>query len=204
MRALIRVFPIAVVVLAAALYASTRPDGSVTDDAGMVALGGRGCGSGELSMAALDAVLQMDSERALPVIRKVLKRRDGCSEELRRKGVFLAAQQPVRDAAELLEQVIMDDPSLAVRKQAVFWLSEIPGDRARVTLEKVLEQDAERELKEQAIFVLSQRQERWAVDRLMEVARSESDPQLRKKALFWLGQSRDPRAAELLMELIER
>ena len=44
-------------------------------------------------MAALNALLQMDADRALPILRRVLARRDTCSEILRRKAVFLVAQK---------------------------------------------------------------------------------------------------------------
>ncbi|HEX5829489.1 MAG TPA: hypothetical protein VFY16_00820, partial [Gemmatimonadaceae bacterium] len=52
--------------------------------------------------AALNALLQMDAERAMPLLRKVLARRDECSELLRRRAVFIVAQKKSPESAELL------------------------------------------------------------------------------------------------------
>ena len=44
-------------------------------------------------IAALNALMQMDSERAMPILKKVLERRDPCSYVLRRKAVWLISQK---------------------------------------------------------------------------------------------------------------
>ena len=44
-------------------------------------------------VVALNALLQMDSDRAMPILKKVLERRDTCSYVLRRKAVFLVSQK---------------------------------------------------------------------------------------------------------------
>ena len=47
----------------------------------------RGCEDEEMGVrsAALSALLTMDSERAVPILREVLQERDACSAELRRQ-----------------------------------------------------------------------------------------------------------------------
>src|SRR6185503_74703 len=74
---------------------------------------------------ALNALLQMDSDRAMPILRKVLERRDTCSYVLRRKAVFLVSQKGGEDAADLLMQTAKNDPDKETREQAVFWLGQV-------------------------------------------------------------------------------
>jgi len=50
-------------------------------------------------VAALNALLQMDADRAMPILTKVLERRDACSAGLRRKAVFLVGGRGRRAAA---------------------------------------------------------------------------------------------------------
>ena len=69
----------------------------------------------------------MDSERAMPILKKVLERRDTCSAGLRRKAVFLVSQKRTDETANILMNVARTDPDGEVREQAVFWLSQVPG-----------------------------------------------------------------------------
>src|SRR5262249_7517810 len=48
-------------------------------------------------LAALNALQQMDASRALPILKRVLARRDDCSAQLRRKAVFLIAQHETNE-----------------------------------------------------------------------------------------------------------
>src|SRR2546421_751981 len=47
----------------------------------------------DMRVAALNGLLQMDATNAVPILRKVLARRDACSAVLRRKAVFLVSQK---------------------------------------------------------------------------------------------------------------
>ena len=92
---------------------------------------GRSCPSGDDvdddRIAALNALLQMDADRALPILKQVLARRDACSAGLRRKAVFLVSQKETPETANILMSVARTDPDQDVREQAVFWLSQVRG-----------------------------------------------------------------------------
>ena len=60
-------------------------------------------------VAALNALLQMDADRAEPILEKVLARRDACSAQLRRKAVFLVAQKQSPQASDVLLHVAQTD-----------------------------------------------------------------------------------------------
>jgi len=106
----------------------------------------------ELRAAALNALLQMDSERALPILKQVIERRDPCSVELRRKAMFLVSQKRGADVENILLKSAREDPDREVRAQAIFWLSQVNTERAVTALDSILIGSSDRELQEKAIF----------------------------------------------------
>jgi HEAT repeat protein len=110
----------------------------------------------DMRVAALNALMQMDAQEALPVLRKVLARRDACSEALRNKAVFIVAQKEGDESADILLGVARDDPASEVRQNAVFWLGQVSGDRAVSLLDSILLSTKDEELQDKAIFALSQ------------------------------------------------
>ncbi len=154
---------------------------------------------------ALQALLNMDAERAMPILQKVLSRRDPCSVGLRRKAVFLVSQQRTEQTADILMNVARSDPDQEVREQAVFWLSQVPGERAITLLDEILKGNGNLEIKEKALFALSQKREDRAQAMLRDLAgREDVHPELREKAIFWLGQRRSPENTEFLRGLYGR
>lgn len=154
-------------------------------------------------IAALNALLQMDADRAMPILQKVLARRDACSAGLRRKAVFLVSQKRTDQTANILMNVARSDPDQEVREQAVFWLSQVPGSTG--LLEEILKGNGDENIKEKALFSLSQQNEPRAQQILRDFAMRESEsPDLREKAIFWLGQRRSAENTESLRNLYSR
>ena len=154
-------------------------------------------------IAALNALLQMDADRAMPILKKVLERRDNCSAGLRRKAVFLVSQKRTDETANILMNVARSDPDQEVREQAVFWLSQVPGSTG--LLEQILQGNGDENIKEKALFSLSQQNEPRAQQILRDFAMRESESSdLREKAIFWLGQRRSPENTEFLRNLYSR
>ena len=154
-------------------------------------------------IAALNALLQMDAERAMPILQKVLARRDPCSVALRRKAVFLVSQKRTDQTANILMSVARGDPDQETREQAVFWLSQVPGSTG--LLEEILKGNGDENIKEKALFSLSQQNEPRAQQALRDFAARESENgDLREKAIFWLGQRRSTENTEFLRTLYSR
>ena len=146
----------------------------------------------ETRMAALHALMQVDSDRALPILRKVLvENPDKYSEEFRDQAIFLVSQHGDDDEAlEILMYVVRNDRSSEIRSQAVFWLSQTHSDRTVAVLDSLLsDPDEDDEVREQAIFALSQVGGREAMAALHRVAKDpDIDMELRANAIFWIGQ----------------
>src|SRR5688572_5359760 len=156
-------------------------------------------------VVALNALLQMDSDRALPLLKKVLERRDQCAYVLRRKAVFLVSQKGGEEAADILMQTAKNDPDRETREQAIFWLGQVRSDRAVTLLEDVLRNSSDKEIKDKALFALSQHHSARAGQILRDFAARESEnEELREQAIFWLGQKRSEENANYLKGLYSR
>ena len=88
--------------------------------------------------AAINALLQMNAESAVPILKQVLAKRDACSAGLREKAVFLLSQKRTAETEDIMLGVVKNDPSREVRKKAVFWLGQVNTDKAAAALEQML------------------------------------------------------------------
>jgi HEAT repeat protein len=180
---------------------------------------GRGIGSGsssascpsedddnDMRIAALMALMQMDSERAIPILKQVLAKRDECSVALRRKAVFIVAQKESEESADILLAAARNDPDVEVRRQAVFWLSQVHSDKALTALDSILHQSTDEEVQEKAIFALANTNTEKGNATLRAYAQSNAPEELRAKAVFWLGQSsrRSPENTAFLQSLFDK
>jgi HEAT repeat protein len=152
----------------------------------------------------LDALLTMDSERAMPTLKSVLARRDECSAVLRRKAVFLVSRKRTPETEDLLVSTLRTDPDKGVREQAVFWLGQVKSEKSTSALLEVLRTSQDEAVLEKAVFALGQQRNERAQSALRDLARrSDVAVAVRGQVIFWLGQ-RSGSAEEsvrLLMEL---
>ena len=156
-------------------------------------------------VAALNALLQMNGNDALPLLKKVLERRDKCSETLRRKAVFLVSQKRGTEAADILMETAKNDPDSETREQAVFWLGQVDSERSTALLEQILKTSTDENLQDKALFALSQGRESRGSTVLRDYAAREDAPMhLREQAIFWLGQRRGDENAQYLRTLFDK
>jgi HEAT repeat protein len=159
----------------------------------------------DIQIQALNALMQMDDDRALPILQRVLARRDAGSDCLRRKAVFIVSQIDGAQVESILLNAARTDPDTEVRLQAVFWLSQVDSESAVAALDSILTRETNREIQEKAIFALSQHDSRTARQALRRYAeRSDIPTELRQNAVFWIGQSDDPENAQFLRGLFSR
>lgn len=161
----------------------------------------------ELRAAALSALLNMNADQAVPILREVLASRDDCSVELRRRAVFLVSQKMTEESVDILLDLAHrdPDPDAEVREQAVFWLSQVRSAEALDALASILQETDDPELQERAVFAISQHGSDRAVELLRQYAeRSGADPEVRANAIFWIGQSGRAGGARYLRELYPR
>jgi HEAT repeat protein len=163
------------------------------------------CGGGnDDRLMALNAVAQVSGDRAMPILRQVLMRRDAGSACLRRTALFILAQhvQP-RDAEDVLLSTVRDDPSGSVRAEAVFWLSQVHTTHTVTALDSILRTTPDHDLQRSAIYALSQQDDhRAAVALETYIGRTDVSNRDRGEAIYWLGQ--DAGATQYLEDLFAR
>ena len=159
----------------------------------------------EIRAAAMNALLQMDAEGALPIIKQVLQKRDECSVALREKAVFLLSQKRTSETETLLIDVLNNDPSRSVREQAVFWMGQVRTDKAAAALEEIATSSRDMDMRQKAIHALHEQNSARGAALLRRLAESAQTPEpVREQAIFWLGQRRSPENAEFLRGLFGR
>ena len=161
----------------------------------------------EVRLAALSALMNMNSEQAVPILQEVLESRDACSVELRRRAVFLLSQKMTTESVDILLDLAHrnPDPDPEVREQAIFWLHQVPGPEALSALEAILLETDDPELQERAIFAISQRGDTRSVEILKGYAeRGDIPNDLRSNAIFWISQNPDAGGAMYLIDLYPR
>ncbi|HEY7567557.1 MAG TPA: HEAT repeat domain-containing protein [Gemmatimonadaceae bacterium] len=153
---------------------------------------------------ALNALLQMDAERALPILERIMGRRDQCAHVLRRKAVFLISQKSSSRAADILIKAIREDPDDEVRKQAVFWLAQTRDPRVPGVLRDLI-RSSSRDLQKNAVFSLSQLGGGEGNAALRDLAGSDNTPEeIRSESIFWLGQKSSSENGQFLRDLFKR
>jgi len=159
----------------------------------------------DVQATALNALIQMDADKAMPILKKVLARRDEGSACLRQKAVFLVSQHESAETEAILLGAARSDPDPGVRGQAVFWLSQVDSPRATAALDSIATTSKDPELQEKAIFALSQQESPEAARALRRFAeRSDISDEARGRAVFWLAQSDDPENAAFLRTMYSR
>ena len=159
----------------------------------------------DIRAAAINALLQMDAESAIPIIKQVLQKRDECSVALREKAVFLLSQKQSSETETLLIDVLNNDPSGSVREQAVFWLGQVHTDKAEAALETIATSARDMDLREKAIHALHEHGSPRAAALLRRLAESDQTPEdVREQAIFWIGQRRSLENAEFLRSLFAK
>ena len=140
---------------------------------------------------ALNALTALDADKAMPILKKVLARREACTQAMRRTAVWLVASRKTTDAAEILVNVAKSDPDKEVREQAVFWLSNVPTDEAAGMLIDLVKGNGDLDLRKRAVYALSRSKSPRAATTLREVALDANAPiELRADAVQWYMQGK--------------
>ncbi len=158
----------------------------------------------EAKLMALNALMQMDSDRAIPILRELVQNRDNVP-ELRVHALLILTQKDDDGVTDLILDMARNDPDPEVRQQAVFWLSQSDSPETVPVLRSILSNPADVQFHEHAVFALSQMSDPAAGNILREYAESESaDPEIRAQAVFGLSQHASADNARFLRALFVR
>jgi HEAT repeat protein len=181
-----------------------RGDASAQRDVNQAASqSGRSCEDMEMQIAALDAVQRMDAERVVPLLKRVLARRETCSVPLRKNALFVLGQRQGSDREKILLDVAKTDPDASVKQDAVFYLQQAKSDAAVEALEDLLLHSDERGVRSNALFALAQNRSERSQKVLRAFALSDGAPvALRNDAIFHIASQPSAETNRFLVSLI--
>jgi HEAT repeat protein len=145
----------------------------------------------DMRLTALAGIMQMDPDQVLPVLQKLLERKDECSIRLRKRAVYMVAQTKEEERADILLRVASTDPSPEVRREAVQWLSSVNTERAAKALDSILFNAVDADTRDRALAALSQHRSpsaRVSLRRFAEQANIPTD--LRVRAVYNIANGR--------------
>ena len=164
----------------------------------MLAMGDDDCGEdADVKVMALQGLMRNNPERAMPIIEKLMAKRDSGSACVRRHALFVLATSNDPAASRLLLQAV-GDPDQEVRQGAVFWLARTDDPRAVTVLDSVLQATKDEDVQQAALFALSTKNDP-AARRLLRsyVTRPGLSPDLAQMALFQVARDPETTPAEL-------
>jgi outer membrane protein assembly factor BamD (BamD/ComL family) len=160
----------------------------------------------DMKLAALNALLNTDKEKAMPMLEKFI--RTNKDSRLRQKAILVLSQTCGSEAIPLLTELVQNDTDKKVRETAVFWLGNMADGKNKEllnTLGKLYKSmgnnPGDTRLKEKIIFAISRTGDE-GVSRLIKMYKSEKDVRLKKKIIFWLGQSQNEDALAFIQEIL--
>lgn len=136
----------------------------------------------DLKLMALNALMNMDAERAVPLLEKLLA--GSTSRRLRERALFVLCQSGSPRAREIVVRMArgQEDPDL--QRKAIEYLGLFGGPESRQTLAEVYAASSDAEAKKAVLrsFMLAGEK-----GRLLAAAKGEADPDLRRVAIQQLG-----------------
>jgi hypothetical protein len=136
----------------------------------------------ELKMYALNALMQSDSERALPAIEKVLTGAN--SMKLKEKALFVLTQSRSARAREILTAIAKGASNPDLQLRAIRYIGIMGGAESRQILDDVYRSSTDAAVKRAILRSFMTSGDRA---RLLAAAKSEKDPALRADAVQQLG-----------------
>lgn len=136
----------------------------------------------DLKLMALNGLVTMDAERAVPMLEKFLA--SNSSPRLRERALFVLCQSGSPRAREVVMKVARGGDSPDLQRKAIEYLGMFGGAESRQALGEIYASTADVEVKKAILrsFMISGEK-----GRVLTAARSEANPELRREAIQQLG-----------------
>ena len=158
----------------------------------------------DVALAAIRALRNVDSERALDALLDLYKRTN--HDAIRKEIIFALSESRAPQALAKLIEIAKANAEPHMRKEAIFWLSQKSSSPETVQLlENIAFEDLHRDVRERAVFALAEMKESRGLEALGRIAQKGKDVRTRKEAIFWLGQkARSEEAIAFLKDIAQK
>jgi hypothetical protein len=141
-----------------------------------------GCIDEETKLIALNALMNSDPDRAVPVLEKVIH--SNCSPKMKDKALFMLAQSDSQKAQQVLLSLARADNDPDLQSRAIRYIGMNGTESNRTVLREIYTNATDPNVKK-AVF------KGWLMcggkQDVLAVARTEKSPELRKEAIRYLG-----------------
>jgi HEAT repeat protein len=153
-------------------------------------------------VAALNALMMMDPDKAMPIIEQIVVDAKPENRELRRNVIFILGQIDDEQSETMLIELAEDETDPELQTEVIMWLGQSGSERSLDTVLHIFQSSDDEEVRDAALFSLGQHGGQRAVVALKEVASDPSvDGDTRTNAIFSLTQSDTPDLGGYLMEV---
>ena len=136
----------------------------------------------ELKLMALNALMNTNPEKAVPILEDVLKKNK--SKKIRDKAIFVLSQSSSPEAVAILARMAKDGSNPQLQASALRYLGIMGGERSRAVLADVYASTADVAIKKQVLRSYMVNGDRA---HLLSIAKSEQNADLRSEAVRQLG-----------------
>lgn len=153
-------------------------------------------------IAALHALMQMDPDKARPMLEKIIRGQTEASSELRQNAVFILCQRDEQGVGVVIDALATaTDPQLL--QAMAMCLAQDESERSLEALTALLNRTDDREVKQAVLIAIGRRDSARSFDLLAAIVRNpQEDPELRAQALLGLSQSADDRVVDLALGIV--
>ena len=156
----------------------------------------------ELKLVALNALLNMDEEKAFLMLEKIVRKSENA--KLRERAVFILGQSKDSRVIPLMAELAEKDPDQKVKECAIFWLGQRKDKESLDTLLKIYDTEIDPRIKEKLLFAFSQNKSKKARDKLIDIAKNDKDMKAREKAIFWIGEEKNEEVLDILSDIYSK
>lgn len=158
----------------------------------------------ETQMAALHALMQMDPEKARPVLERIVRGEKPASPEVRRNAVFMLCRDGDAHSEDMLIELLRVTQEPELQSELVMCLSMAQSEKSLDAIVEFFHQSQDPVLGEAAIFAMGRHGGDRAFALLADMVRDPNlDPDLRQQAMFGLTQTgRDAEVARIATDLL--
>jgi len=105
---------------------------------------------------ALHALMQMNPDKAMPLLEKIVRNESGASSALRQNALFVLCQNGGRDSEQLLIELSQTTEDPEMLEQIIMCLSMVGSDRALDAIAALLDRNDEIGVEESVMFAIGQ------------------------------------------------
>jgi HEAT repeat protein len=156
-------------------------------------------------VAALEALMRMDPEKALPILEKILTGEKEVSDDMRRHSVFILCRMEDPRSEDLLIDMLNTTEDPGMLSELVMCLSMKESDRALDAIVELFQRSDDPEVDEAAMFAIGRHGGDRAFRMLADIARDPNQSsEMRQQALYGITHTgRDEEVVALAVDILK-